>query len=151
MTTCTIKQTNELTSKEVIDIMKARTAVFVVEQNCPYQEVDDDDYNDWHVCLLDSTADNTTNLMAYSRIIDKGDYVTFGRVLVVKEYRKNGLGRELIKNTLNEIKNRFPSKTIKIQAQAYLKNFYGSFGFKQTSDIYLEDGIPHMDMVLKTS
>jgi len=150
MTICTIKQTNELTSKEVIDIMKARTTVFVVEQNCPYQEVDDDDYNDWHVCLLAGNEDDTTNLAAYSRIIDKGDYVTFGRVLVVKKYRKNGLGRELIEKTLNEIKNRFPSKPIKIQAQSYLKDFYGSFGFEQISDIYLEDGIPHMDMILKT-
>jgi len=139
-----VKSTDELSSKELIDILKARTAVFVVEQNCPYQEVDDDDYHDLHVCLIE---DN--NLKAYTRIIDKGDHITFGRVLVVKEYRKAGLGEKIVAATIKEIKQRFPKQPIQIQAQAYLQNFYAQFGFKAISDVYLEDNIPHLDMLLK--
>jgi len=138
-----VKSTNELSPKELIDILKARTAVFVVEQNCPYQEVDDDDYNDLHVCLIE---DN--NLKAYTRIIDKGDHITFGRVLVVNEYRKDGLGKKIVAATIEEIKTRFPNQPIQIQAQAYLQDFYSQFGFKAISDIYLEDNIPHLDMLL---
>lgn len=139
-----VKSTDELKPKELIDILKARTAVFVVEQNCPYQEVDDDDYHDLHVQLIE---DN--HLKAYTRIIDKGDHITFGRVLVVKEYRKEGLGRKIISATIDEIKQRFPNQPIQIQAQAYLQKFYESFGFKAISDVYLEDNIPHLDMLLK--
>lgn len=149
MTNIIIKKTDELTSKEVIDIMKARVKVFVVEQNCPYQEVDDDDYNAEHVCLLSKDSDDTKYLAAYSRIMDKGDHVTFGRVLVVEEYRKNGYGRELVSATIDEIKQRFPGKPIQIQAQAYLQKFYGSFGFKPISEVYLEDNIPHLDMLME--
>jgi len=138
-----VKSTNELSPKELIDILKARTAVFVVEQNCPYQEVDDDDYNDLHVCLIE---DN--NLKAYTRIINKGDHITFGRVLVVKEYRKDGLGKKIVAATIEEIKTRLPNQPIQIQAQAYLQNFYSQFGFKAISDVYLEDNIPHLDMLL---
>ncbi len=138
-----VKNTNELSPKELIDILKARTAVFVVEQNCPYQEVDDDDYNDLHVCLVE---DN--NLKAYTRIIDKGDHITFGRVLVVKQYRKDGLGKKIVAATIEEIKTRFPNQPIQIQAQAYLQKFYSKFGFKAISDVYLEDNIPHLDMLL---
>lgn len=139
-----VKHTNELSPKELIDILKERTAVFVVEQNCPYQEVDADDYDDLHVQML---ADG--QLQAYTRIIDKGDHITFGRVLVVKKYRKDGLGRKIVAATIDEIKQRFPNQPIQIQAQAYLKDFYASFGFKAISDVYLEDNIPHLDMLLK--
>lgn len=138
-----IKNTNELEPKELIEILKQRVAVFVVEQNCPYQEVDDDDLNDLHVCLIEDNV-----LKAYTRIIDKGDYITFGRVLVVKKFRKEGLGEEIVQATIDEIKKRFPNQPIKIQAQAYLKGFYSNFGFQAISDVYLEDNIPHLDMLL---
>ena len=137
------KHTNELTSKELIDILKERVKVFVVEQNCPYQEVDDDDYDDLHVCLIENDR-----LKAYTRIIDKGDHITFGRVLVVKEFRKNGLGEKIVEATIDEIKKDFPKKPIQIQAQAYLQKFYEQFGFKAISEVYLEDNIPHLDMLL---
>ncbi|MQS76684.1 GNAT family N-acetyltransferase [Lactobacillus halodurans] len=139
-----IKSTNELSPKELIDILKARVAVFVVEQNCPYQEVDEDDYNDLHVCLVEND-----HLKAYTRIIDKGDHITFGRVLIMKEYRKAGLGEKIVSQTIEEIKNKFPNKPIQIQAQAYLQKFYEQFGFKAISDVYLEDNIPHLDMLMK--
>ncbi|APX71525.1 GNAT family N-acetyltransferase [Companilactobacillus allii] len=139
-----VKHTDQLDSKELIDILKARVEVFVVEQNCPYQEVDDDDYNDLHVRLIE---DN--NLKAYTRIIDKGTKISFGRVLVVKKYRKQGLGEKVVAATIEEIKKRFPSKPIQIQAQAYLQKFYAQFGFKPISKVYLEDSIPHIDMFLE--
>ena len=138
-----VKSTNELKPKELIDIFKARTAVFVVEQNCPYQEVDNDDYNDLHVCLVENNQ-----LKAYTRIIDKKDHISFGRVLVVKKYRKEGLGQKIVAKTIDEIKKRFPNKPIQIQAQAYLQKFYTGFGFKAISDVYLEDDIPHLDMLM---
>lgn len=140
----TVKRTDELTPKELIDILKARVAVFVVEQNCPYQEVDDDDYNDLHVCLSENGA-----LQAYTRIIEDSDKIHFGRVLVVEKYRKQGLGEKVVAATIAEIKKRFPGKTIQIQAQAYLQKFYAGFGFKPISDVYLEDNIPHLDMVME--
>jgi len=139
-----VKSTNELSPKELIDILKARVAVFVVEQNCPYQEVDADDYNDLHVCLVENG-----DLKAYTRIIDKGDHITFGRVLVVEKYRKAGLGEKIVAATIDEIKQRFPNQPIQIQAQAYLQKFYTQFGFKAISDVYLEDNIPHLDMLMK--
>lgn len=140
-----IKRTSELSPKELIDIFKARTAVFVVEQNCPYQEVDDDDYDDLHVCLVENNT-----LKAYTRIIDKGDHVTFGRVLVVKEYRQSGLGEKIVTETIAAIKQRFPNKPLQIQAQAYLQKFYTGLGFKAISDVYLEDNIPHLDMLFES-
>lgn len=140
----TVKHTNELTSKELIDILKERVKVFVVEQNCPYQEVDEDDYDDLHVRLIEDG-----HLKAYTRIINKGDHITFGRVLVVKEYRKAGLGAKIVQSTIDEIKQRFPKQPIQIQAQAYLQEFYAGFGFKAISDVYLEDNIPHLDMLMK--
>lgn len=140
----TVKSTNDLTPKELIDILKARVAVFVVEQNCPYQEVDDDDYNTLHVCLTENG-----NLEAYTRIIEDDDKIHFGRVLVVEKYRKQGLGEKIVSATIEEIKKRFPGKTIQIQAQAYLQKFYAGFGFKPISDVYLEDNIPHLDMIME--
>lgn len=142
----TVKHTNELTPKELIEILKQRVTVFVVEQNCPYQEVDNNDFDDLHVCLIEDH-----HLKAYTRIIDKGDHITFGRVLVVKEYRKDGLGRKIVQATIDEIRRRFPNKPIQIQAQAYLQDFYASFGFQAISEVYLEDNIPHLDMLLENN
>ena len=137
----TIKKTDELSSSELIEIMKQRVAVFVVEQSCPYQEVDDADFNDWHIILHEQEK-----IQAYARVIDKGDYVTFGRVLVAEPFRGQGLGRQIVSATLEMIANNFTGRPIKIQAQAYLQKFYESFGFQATSAVYLEDDIPHLDM-----
>ncbi|ANZ60888.1 GCN5 family acetyltransferase [Secundilactobacillus paracollinoides] len=139
-----IKQTDELTPQQLITILKARVAVFVVEQNCSYQEVDDDDFDDLHVALFNDNGD----LQAYTRVMNRDTEVNFGRVLVVDQFRKDGLGRKIVQETLDVIAQRFPNKPIKIQAQAYLQEFYESFGFEPKSDVYLEDDIPHLDMVL---
>lgn len=137
----TIKKTAELSSTELIEIMKQRVAVFVVEQNCPYQEVDDADFNDWHIIFHEHE-----HIQAYARVIDKGDYVTFGRVLVAEPFRGQGLGRQIVSAALEMIADNFAGQPIKIQAQAYLQKFYESFGFQATSAVYLEDDIPHLDM-----
>lgn len=143
-----VRQTNELTPRELVTIFKERTSVFVVEQTCYYQEVDDEDYQCFHVRILDDQADE---LMAYARIMPKKDSVTFGRVLVVKKFRRQGLGNQLLKAVLDYISTHFPGLDVKIEAQAYLTKFYGSFGFKQTSEIYLLDNIPHCQMKLAAS
>ncbi|MFD2830388.1 GNAT family N-acetyltransferase [Corticicoccus populi] len=138
------KSLDELSQKELFDIFKERVRVFVVEQDCPYQEVDDTDETAVHIILKDKDK-----VAAYARIMEGGDYASFGRVLTVKEYRGLKLGRGIVEKSINEIKERFPGKSIKISAQEYLKSFYESFGFETVSEVYLEDGIPHMDMILK--
>nr|WP_302425820.1 GNAT family N-acetyltransferase [Limosilactobacillus mucosae] len=143
-----VRQTNELTPRELVTIFKERTSVFVVEQTCYYQEVDDEDYQCFHVRILD---DQTNELMAYTRIMPKKDSVTFGRVLVVEKFRRQGLGNQLLKAVLDYISTHFPGLDVEIEAQAYLTKFYGSFGFKQTSEIYLLDNIPHCQMKLAAS
>lgn len=143
-----VRQTNELTPRELVTIFKERTHVFVVEQTCYYQEVDDEDSQCFHVRILD---DRTNELMAYARIMPKKDSVTFGRVLVVEKFRRQGLGSQLLKAVLDYISTHFPGLDVEIEAQAYLTKFYGSFGFKQTSEIYLLDNIPHCQMKLAAS
>ncbi|WP_461215145.1 GNAT family N-acetyltransferase [Lacticaseibacillus sp. GG6-2] len=145
MTTIAIKETNELTPQELLTIMAARIAVFVVEQDCPYQEVDAKDQTARHVMLLQAGE-----LVAYARIIphDDGVHLSFGRVLVVAKARHQHLGRQLVQATLAEIQRLYPNQGVLIQAQAYLQAFYASFGFKPVSATYLEDGIPHLDMLL---
>ena len=143
-----VKPTNELTPQELVTIFKERTREFVVEQTCYYQEVDDEDYQCFHVRILD---DRTNELLAYARIMPKKDSVTFGRVLVVEKFRRQGLGSQLLKAVLDYISTHFPGLDVEIEAQAYLTKFYGSFGFKQTSEIYLLDNIPHCQMKLAAS
>ena len=140
-----LKETKELSPEELIQIMQERVKVFVVEQNCPYEEVDDKDLRAIHVMLK-----KDGHLVAYGRIIppEKATEVSFGRILVVEKYRHLKLGHYLITVILKEIKKRFPQYSVKIQAQAYLENFYASFGFQAVSKVYLEDNIPHVDMVL---
>ncbi|QLD32387.1 GNAT family N-acetyltransferase [Mannheimia varigena] len=133
---------DELTTLELFDIYKLRTAVFVVEQNCPYQEVDDKDLQAVHFF-----AKNAKNLTAYCRLIPAEEGVHIGRVLVVKENRGSGLARELVQKAMDYCCEHFLTQSIHAQAQSYLQEFYESFGFKAVSGVYLEDGIPHLDMV----
>ena len=138
-----IKKLDELSAKEVLDFLYERVKVFVVEQNCPYQEVDKDDYIATHVVITENDK-----ILGYTRIINRDEYVTFGRVLITEEARGRKLGKYLVEITLEEIKRNYPDKNIKISAQHYLLAFYESFGFVPTTDIYLEDDIPHIGMTL---
>ncbi|AHG85673.1 Acetyltransferase [Bibersteinia trehalosi USDA-ARS-USMARC-190] len=132
----------ELSSLDLFEIYHARTAVFVVEQNCAYQEVDDKDLQAVHFF-----AKNANNLTAYCRLIPSDDSVYIGRVLVVNQFRGTGLARELVQKAIAYCQKYFPAQPIHAQAQSYLQAFYESFGFKAVSAVYLEDGIPHLDMV----
>jgi ElaA protein len=140
-----IKPTRQLTNLELINIFIERTKVFVVEQNAPYQEVDEADKDAKHVFFKEED-----DIVAYTRIIndEDEDAIAFGRVLVNESYRGQNLGKKIVTATLGEIKTNYDTKHVRISAQARLQKFYESFGFKVASEVYLEDNIPHIAMTL---
>lgn len=135
------KTFSQLTTTELFQIYQARTAIFVVEQQCPYQEVDNIDCIATHLWF---TIDQQS--VAYARIYQQQEEVHFGRVLVMPEYRGQGIAKQLITQVLTFIQQTSPKLPIVIQAQHYLQEFYQHFGFVTTSTVYLEDNIPHIDM-----
>ncbi len=138
-----IKEWSELSIKEVENIFSLRSEVFVVEQDCVYQDIDGKDQKAKHVL-----GKKENEIVAYARIFKPGDYfkeASFGRTVVKKAYRKKKTGHDLVKKCLENMKD----KIIKISAQSYLKSFYSSHGFKAEGEEYLEDGIPHTAMFLK--
>ncbi|PAB57405.1 GNAT family N-acetyltransferase [Anaeromicrobium sediminis] len=136
-----IKKFNELSVDELYHILRERIDVFVVEQNCPYRECDNKDMDSFHVMIKDGDK-----IGAYLRIIpSKDDEMIIGRVLVTKEYRNRGLASKIMKKAMEFIGN----KSIRISAQEYLIDFYKGLGFNPISQVYLEDGIPHIDMICK--
>ena len=145
----TLKTFNQLTNTELYSILQERTNVFVVEQNCPYPEVDGKDAQSYHLYKAENGE-----IIAYLRILPPGvSYaeLSIGRVLVKKEYRGRKLAHELMERALQFIEAELNEITVKIQAQDYLRNFYSSFGFEAISEVYLDDGIPHVDMLLQKS
>lgn len=139
-----VNQLSELSSQEFFEIARERVKVFVVEQTCYYQEIDDGDATAYHLRLFDDQG----YLVGYTRMMDEGTYATFGRVLVPKAERGHGYGRRLVQVTIEQTKQLFPGKLIAIEAQNYLRDFYASFGFKAVSDVFVLDGIPHVKMQL---
>lgn len=140
-----IKAFHELSTKELYAILQVRTDVFVVEQNCPYLEVDGKDLHSFHLY-----KEVNGHIMAYLRILPPGvsyEQSSIGRVLVAKTHRRQGLGYELVQKGIDFIHYELHEHEIKIQAQHYLRAFYASFGFQAVSDVYLEDDIPHLDMI----
>ncbi|KIL17078.1 hypothetical protein C2W58_02757 [Bacillus pumilus] len=134
----------QLTKEDLYLILMERVNVFVVEQTCPYPEID---HRDQEVFHLMAKEDGT--IVAYCRIFQSGimyEEASIGRVLVTQAGRKKGYGKILLSKALKKL-NDLGETSVKIQAQAYLKSFYESFGFKAVSDCYDEDGIPHLDMV----
>ena len=141
-----LKEFNELTTAELYAIMQLRNEVFVVEQNCVYQDADGKDQRSMHLCGWDGVQ-----LAAYTRIIPPGISYTeasIGRVVTAAAYRNTGAGRKLMEESIKHTFNRFHVNSIRIGAQVYLAKFYGSLGFIQSSGEYLEDGIPHIEMIL---
>ena len=138
-----------LSLEELYDLMVLRQQVFVVEQECAYLDADGLDQEALHILGRKESGD----LVAYARILDKGkkygNSTAMTRVVVNQEGRGVGIGRELVHYTLSRIKDEFGEGAVKISAQLYLKEFYTSFGFKTTSGEYLEDGIPHIEMILE--
>ena len=139
------KKFEELTSLELYKILQLRVEVFVVEQNCLYNECDGKDLKCDHLwCELGG------KILAYCRIVPPGvSYVepSIGRVVSHPEYRDRKLGYELMRHSIQIIENHFETEKIRISAQSYLKHFYEKFGFQQVSEEYLEDNLPHMEML----
>ncbi|HNU88136.1 MAG TPA: GNAT family N-acetyltransferase [Ferruginibacter sp.] len=144
--TWVFKKFEELSSAELYAIMQLRNEVFVVEQDCVYQDADGKDPGCWHLAGWDGA-----NLVAYTRIITPGiafKEASIGRVVTSPRYRRTGAGRELMEKSIDRTFSQFNCTEIKIGAQLYLTRFYQSLGFRQTSPEYLEDGIPHIEMIL---
>ena len=141
-----LKKFDDLTSNELYALMQLRNEVFVVEQNCVYQDADNKDQPSYH--LIGWQDDK---LIAYTRILPPGVAYTeepsIGRVVTSPSARGSGIGRELMEKSIEELYKLFGKKSIKIGAQLYLLKFYTSLGFQQTSSIYLEDNIEHVEMV----
>lgn len=140
-----VKTFSELTTDELYAVLQLRSEVFVVEQNCVYQDLDFKDQKSLHVIGF-----KDDKIIAYTRIFKPGDYfkeASIGRVVVKDSERKYGHGYDLMKASIQAIKEHFNTLKITISAQVYLTKFYNFFGFKKVSDEYLEDGIPHIKML----
>ncbi|HRV55037.1 MAG: GNAT family N-acetyltransferase [Flavobacteriaceae bacterium] len=141
-----IKSYSDLTKDELYALLQLRSEVFVVEQNCVYQDIDGKDPKAFHVLGFKNEV-----LIAYTRLFKPGDYfkeASIGRVVVKKEERQHSYGHELMEVSIEAIKEHFKEKVVKISAQSYLKSFYNNLGFKEEGEEYLEDGIPHTAMRL---
>ena len=142
---CRLKKFDELTTIELYDILQLRSEIFVVEQNCPYQDLDDKDKVSWHLFLVDDGK-----IIAALRIIPENvsyEEMSIGRVVVKKTHRGQGLSRKIMNKAINFIVYELGKNKIRLSCQAYLIEFYKSLGFKKVSDIYLEDGIDHFEFL----
>jgi ElaA protein len=142
-----LKTFNELSVMELYCILQLRAEVFVVEQNCPYLDTDGKDLKCFHLMGYDENG----VLIAYSRIVPAGisfKEVSIGRVVSSPKVRNTGAGKALMQKAIEEIKLKYDNVPIRIGAQLYLQKFYESFGFVKTSEEYLEDNIPHIEMLL---
>lgn len=140
-----IKDFNQLSTQELYSILQLRSEVFVVEQNCVYQDLDEKDQLAYHVLGYKDSI-----LIAYSRVFKPGDYFSkssIGRIIVKKIHRRFKYGDHLVKNSIEFIEKKFKEKEILISAQVYLINFYNNLGFEQKGEQYLEDDIPHIKML----
>lgn len=143
-----LKRFEELTTTELYKIIQLRIAVFVVEQDCVFQDLDDKDLTSWHL-----TAWQDSEPVAYARILAPGisyEEASIGRVITSTAVRGKGMGRELLQRSIDVVYQLFNTDIIRIGAQLYLKKFYEEFGFSAVSDVYLEDGIEHLVMVRTT-
>jgi ElaA protein len=140
-----VKKFGDLTTTELYDILKAREEIFIVEQDCPYHDIDSNDQDAVHIFLEDKGQ-----VICYLRILNKGvrfDEVSVGRVITRVAYRRRGYGDELMERAIDYIEKVMGETKIRISAQAYLGKFYGDLGFVRVSDVYLEDGIDHYEML----
>jgi ElaA protein len=142
-----LKQFNDLSPRELYNILQLRNEVFIVEQNCPYQDMDNKDLHAFHLMGI-----KENKLLAYSRLLAPGisySESSIGRVVSSPGYRKTGIGKKLMRESIEQIRNLFQTDIIRIGAQLYLQKFYESFGFVRDGEIYLEDNIPHILMLRK--
>jgi ElaA protein len=143
-----LKSFKALSAEELYNILQLRAEVFIVEQNCPYQDVDGKDLKSHHLMGYDKN----NKLIVYSRLIPAGisyDETSIGRVVSSPSVRGSGAGRVLMKEALTSMEKLFGKVPVRIGAQLYLKKFYEEFGFITEGETYLEDGIPHVIMLRK--
>ena len=142
-----LKPFDALSVQELYAILKLRQAVFIVEQACAYLDSDDKDQVGQHLIMKDGEV-----IAGYARLLPRGvsydKYCSIGRVVVPLAYRKTGSGKRLMQEAIERTGELWPGEAIKISAQAHLEGFYTSLGFRHTGEAYLEDGIPHIGMVL---
>ena len=142
-----IKTFSELSTQELYKILRLRSEVFVVEQDCVYQDMDNKDLKAIHLLYKQEEE-----IIGYTRIFKSGDYYenpSIGRVVVVNNKRGNELGKKIMLESINFIKENFVGKKIELSAQKYLDKFYKDLGFDVEGEEYLEDGIPHQRMFIK--
>lgn len=140
-----IKSFDELTTSELYDLLQLRAEVFVVEQDCVYQDLDGKDQKGLHVLGL-----KNDKIVAYTRIFKAGDYLaqaSIGRVVVKSGERQHGYGLDIMQASIKAVEANFKETSIALSAQTYLKKFYRSLGFVEKGGEYLEDGIPHVMMI----
>ena len=143
-------QFSQLNIDELYELTKLRIDIFVVEQNCPYSELDEKDRHPGTLHFM-GLVDET--LICYARLLAPDTSypeASIGRFAVISSQRKQGIGRKLMQQCLTTISHHWPEQDIRISAQQHLKKFYASFDFTQTSEMYLEDGIPHIEMLKST-
>lgn len=143
-----VKTFDELTNKELYEILKIRNEVFIMEQDCHYLDLDNKDYKAHHIFYINSNEE----IAAYARLLPKGvsyPQASIGRVATTKAYRRQELGIDLMKKSIDFILNNYETDAIKISAQTYLLEFYKKFGFNPIGEEYLEDEIPHIAMILE--
>ena len=140
----TIKKFHELANEELYQLLRLRSEIFVVEQQCNFMDMDNKDQKSHHLLGM-----KEGQLLAYSRIVPPGisyEYPSIGRIVVSSHGRGMGLGIELMQISISTLENLYGNNSIRIGAQLYLKKFYESFGFEKSSDVYLEDNIEHIEM-----
>lgn len=140
-----IKSFDELTNHELYNMLRLRSEVFVVEQNCPYQDLDNKDQKSFH--LLYYVNDE---LAGCTRLLPSGlsyDEISIGRVVIAPSHRGLGLGKKLMEVSISGCEEKFGKAPIRISAQYHLSNFYQSLGFTEQGEVYDEDGIPHIEML----
>lgn len=146
MLTVQVKSFDAFTIDELYDVLQLRSEVFVVEQDCVYQDIDGKDRKALHVIGRETNG----KVVAYTRLFNAGDYfekASIGRVVVSENTRAFGYGHVIMKASIAAIKQHYNTADIKISAQTYLRKFYNSHGFTQIGEEYLEDGIPHIAML----
>lgn len=138
-----------LSTTELYQILQLRNEVFIVEQNCPFQDLDDKDFKCYHLMGFDT---DSQKVMAYTRIVPASvsyEEASIGRVVTSPLARGGGIGKQLMKKSIELLEELYGGVSIRIGAQLYLKKYYESFGFQQVEEVYLEDGIEHILMVRK--
>ena len=139
------KTFSELDTEDLYQILRLRSEVFVVEQDCVYQDIDNKDQNAIHLYYIENDQ-----IVAYTRIFKAGDYYEnpcIGRVVVSKKNRGNDLGKKIMIDSMEYIKQNIKGEKIELSAQKYLDKFYKDLGFYKIGEDYLEDGIPHQRMI----